>query len=35
MVAHRGKVRETSRAAESRLPLLDTTYYHRACYTNL
>jgi hypothetical protein len=35
IIAEHGKVRESSRAAEPRLPLADTTYYHRACYTNL
>src|SRR5579862_8590213 len=32
IIAERGKVRESSRAAESSLPLVETTYYHRACY---
>ncbi len=35
IIAENGKVRESSRAAEPRLPLVHTTYYHRACYTNL
>lgn len=35
IVAEHGRCRETSRAAETRLPLVDTTHYHRACYTSL
>ena len=35
IVAEHGRVRETSRNAEPCLPLIDTTYYHRACYSSL
>ena len=35
IIAEHGKVRESSRANEPRLPLIDTTYYHRACYTTV
>jgi len=35
IVAQRGRVRESSRAIEPRPPVLDTTCYHRACYSIL
>jgi len=34
VMADHGQARETSRAAEGRLPLVDTAYYHRACYSD-
>jgi hypothetical protein len=35
IVADHGRVRETSRADEDGLPLVDVTYYHRDCYQRL